>query len=125
MVEREDEQLLSEEIPPAVTHQVDRGEKDVEEVEFTRDKVLDFVTHVQENPSRYTAHFELDLNRSGLLTDLEETGILPRKDPKADAESSSEDIQYESLVDERDEILKHIYIGTVLAHLFNKLFPNK
>ena len=124
-IEQKADQGLSEELPASVVHHLPEEENQLERVDFSEEKVLDFIRQVQESPSFYTTHFELDLEKMGLLPGLEETGVLPPRNSPTEPESSSEEQQQNQLVEERTKVLKNLYIGTVLGHLFDELFPPK
>jgi hypothetical protein len=120
-------QEFPEELPASVAHHLPEEENQLERVEFSEEKVLDFIRQVQESPSYYTSHFELDLEKVGLLPGLEETGVLPPKKSVTEIEPSTLDVEPhpEQLVGERQKALKNLYIGTVLANLFEELFSRK
>jgi hypothetical protein len=121
MVERENDEQLPEEVPASATHRLPEEEWELEPAEFTRAKALDYINRVQESPTDYVEHFELDLERAGLLPELEETGVLPPKAPLIDFENSPADVQDDPIMKERSDVLKNLYIGTVLGHLFDEL----
>jgi hypothetical protein len=121
MVERESDEQLPEELPASATHRLPEEEWELESAEFTKEKALDYINRVQESPAEYVAHFELDLERAGLLSELEETGILPPKGPLIDFENPRADVQNDPIMKERRDVLKNLYIGTVLGHLFDEL----
>jgi hypothetical protein len=125
MVERENDQQAPEELPASVTHKLPEEEWELEPAEFTKEKALDFIHQVQESPTDYIAHFEIDLEKAGVLSELEEKGVLPSKDPMKDPESRSDDLDDEVVITQREEVLKNLYIGTILGHLFDNLFSKK
>ena len=125
MVERENDEQLVEELPASATHRLPEEEWELESADFTKEKALDYINQVQESPAEYVAHFELDLERAGLLSELEETGVLPPKAPLVDFEYPPQELQEEPAVKERKDALKKLYIGTILGHLFDELFSKK
>ena len=125
MVKQENDQQVPEELPVSATHRLPEEKGEFEIAEFSKEKVLDFVQQVQENPTHYIAHFEIDLEKAGLLSELEEKGVLPSKDPVRDPESRSDELHDEVFMTQREEVLKNLYIGTVLGHLFDNLFSKK
>jgi hypothetical protein len=125
MVERESDEQLPEELPASVTHQLPKEDWELEPAEFTKAKALDYINRVQESPTDYVEHFELDLERAGLLPELEETGVLPPKTPIVDFEYPPQDVQDEPVMKEREDALKKLYIGTILGHFFDELFSKK
>ena len=124
-VEGDQVQSEPEEPPASVVHQLPGEEGKLERSQFSKEKVLDFIRQVQERPSYYSTHFELDLEKAGLLSELEETGVLPPAGPPIDFESSSRSAQRDPAVKVRENTLKNIYIGTLLGHLFDELFSPK
>jgi hypothetical protein len=125
MAERENDEQLPEEMPASATHRLPEEEWELESAEFTKEKALDYINQVQENPNEYVAHFELDLERAGLLSELEETGVLTPKSPLVDFEYPPQDVQDERIMKEREDALKKLYIGTILGHFFDELFSKK
>jgi hypothetical protein len=125
MIERGSDEPSPEELPSSATHKLPEEEWELEPAEFTREKALDYISRVQESPTEYVAHFELDLERAGLLSELEETGVLPPKASLVDFEYPPQELQEEPAVKERKDALKKLYIGTILGHLFDELFSKK
>jgi hypothetical protein len=125
MVERENDEQLPEEMPASATHRLPEEEWELEPAEFSREKALDYINRVQESPTEYIAHFELDLERVGLLSELEEKGILPTRANLIHHEYSDESVQGKPDIKQREDVLKNLYIGTVLGHLFDELYYRK
>lgn len=116
---------FSEEFPASVVHRLPEEEDQLERIEFSKEKVLDFINNVQESPSYYSSQFELDLERAGLLPRLEESEVLPPRKALTDSDALSEEGQQDQLEEEREQVLKNLYLGTILANLFEDLFSKK
>ena len=123
--EQEPDLGFSEEYPAIVIHHLPEEEDQLDRVEFSQEKILSFVRQVQESPLNYSSQFELDLEKAGLIQGLEESGVLPPKKPATQSELLLEEGQHDLLEEEREQVLKNLYLGTVLANLFDKLFSIK
>jgi hypothetical protein len=102
-----------------------------------RDAVIDSLRRITEEDAFL---FEMELERMGLLTVLEEASILPLRleppnpfDPETqeeqfllwEQEHPEETEAFSSNLAARDAALKHLYIGAVLRHSFADLFSKQ
>jgi hypothetical protein len=125
MVERDNDEQLPEEMPASATHRLPDEEWELERVQLSKEKVMDFIHRVQERPNYYATHFELDLEKMDLLADLEEAGVLPVVKPKNEPTSPPDDTETEQVDDGREKVLNNIYMGTVIGNLFGEIFSRK
>lgn len=102
----------------------------------TRDGVFKYLATIHNSPSHST-YFEIELEKAGLISRLEMLGILPRAanpNPYNPLEQQKEHDQWTSKhssdmekftqrFEKRNEIIKHLFIGAVLGHIFGELFP--
>jgi len=123
--EQESDLGFSEEYPASVIHRLPEEEDQLERIEFSQDKVFDFIHQVQESPSYYSSQFELDLEKAGILPGLEKLKVLPPRKASTEPEAMLEEGQQDLIEEEREQVLKNLYLGTVLANLFDELFSKK
>ena len=123
--ERDADQGLPEELPASVVHQLPEEEGQLDRVQFSREKVFDFIRRVEERPAYFASQFELDLEKGGLLSGLEEAGVLPLGADPNKSETSAGTGHQEPAERAREKALKDLYVGTMLGHLFDELFSNK
>ena len=95
-----------------------------------REKILGVLQEVQQTPA-YADIFEFDLERLGLLSEMEELGIVPvAENPNPFSVESDEDRheqwwkqhpveaeEFHRRSENREEILKHLYFGAILGRL--------
>jgi hypothetical protein len=118
-VEGESVEIEPEELPASIEHRFPREEQELEKIRFSKESVIEFVRKVEERPIYYATHFELDLEEAGLISALEDSGVLPVLEQSLEITSES-DANAQKL-NERAKSLKDIYIGTILGHLFDEL----
>jgi hypothetical protein len=122
-VEGEPVEIEPEELPASIEHRFPNEERELEKIRFSKERVIEFIRQVQGLPTYYATHFELDLEKAELLSDLEDAGVLPTR--QRYLESTSESEANGQRPNEREKVLKHIYIGTVIGHLFDDLFSDR
>lgn len=95
-----------------------------------REKILGILQEVQDTPA-YAGVFEGDLDHLGLLSALEELGIMPVVENPNPFNVESDEDQHDQWwkqhpeeagefhrdFERREDVLKHLYFGAILGHL--------
>lgn len=110
-------------------------QNDSDRVSILRARILGRLKEVQQIPA-YTTLFENDLDKAGLLSGLEELGILPVAQNPNPFDADLEEKQHEQWWDEhpeaakgfheilekRLEILESLHIGAIIGYLLGDSF---
>jgi hypothetical protein len=83
-INQNNDQALPEEPLAEVVHRLPAEEWELEQAHLSKEKVIDFIRQVQEHPTFFTTNLALDLEKVGLLSELEEAGVLPLSPARAD-----------------------------------------
>ena|SRR5258708_38301749 len=104
--------------------------------ELSKRGILDYLSKVQQEPT-YSLYFEVMLNKVGLLPELESAGIVPVVTNPNPFNVESEEEQHEQWWNDHPEVgekfsnevetrelrLRELFMGAVLGHVFDDLFP--
>lgn len=104
---------------------------------FTKEAVIEHLKELHSRSGYYATHFEFVLARKGLLSQLEETGIVPvvlnpnPYDPDIEEDKcaqwwedhAEEGEEFRDGLKKRQDVLKNLFIGAVLGRSFDELFP--
>jgi hypothetical protein len=119
-----------------------RQERGNEVGRINKEEVIEFFRRVvadQDLGYRATLHFEAQLAKADLLSSLEDVGILcvvqsPNPFDPIQEEEMHEQwwVEHPQLgeefvreLEEYDVIIRHLYMGAMLGHLFPELFPER